>query len=84
MEPLIGDAKFIVDWIYLDASEDEKRRGYKALAKLLDVYHSPETMESLIKPEIPIAVKAFADWIGLFKDEKAWKYLRPMVYTYWS
>lgn len=84
METLEGDAKFIMDWIYLEANEDEKRGGYKALTKLLDYPYSPETMASIIKPEIPVAVKAFADWIGLFNDEKAWKYLRPMIYTYWS
>lgn len=45
---------------------------------------SYEEFKQVVVPLVPIEVRDFVEWAGLFKHPDAWKDLRPMLYTYWA
>lgn len=81
---LDGTCHDLLEWIYAEASGEEIPKGYAALAKYLELDVSPVEMESMITPEIPDAIKIFAEWLRMFRDPNIYKDIRPMIYTYWA
>ena len=84
LNKLDGTCHDLLDWILTEAPPEQVDRGYKALAKYLELDVSPAEMRMLIMPEIPDSIRIFAEWMSLFKTPDALLSLRPMVYTYWT
>lgn len=40
--------------------------------------------QRIIVPAVPIEVRDFVEWAGIFNNPESWKDLRPMIYTYWA
>lgn len=45
---------------------------------------SYEEFQQTVVPMVPVEVRDFVQWSGIFQDPESWKDLRPMLYTYWA
>lgn len=45
---------------------------------------SYEEFQQTVVPMVPIEVRDFVQWSGIFHDPETWKDLRPILYTYWA
>lgn len=73
----------ITIWRILTWKDWDKMYDLETVAKKSGFFDGEDARQNLV-PQVPNEITDLVKWGKLFKDENAWKQLRPIIYTYWS
>lgn len=75
----------ILEWVRLrnDRPFPRREEGLEVLAQHFGFADHAEATARVV-PVIPEEVRDLLEFSQLFSDDKAWRQLRPLLYTYWS